>query len=211
MEDKLINLLESKADAKSILIVILLLIVGIFLLLKFIKLVKICVYVEQESGISAFTLPKIVLIAIVPTIYNVFAMLDAEVDKYFKMIAIITAVVCLVVLLWNMKSFGIIYGVMFSVMHICFGLLASVAISALAIVAVVGVVLMLFGGMSGGSVTSTSSTSTPEYVRNPDTGELIYVEKGVNGELYIEGTSTVLRQSDYSGRYIDSNGNEYIG
>lgn len=208
MEDKLNAFLNSRVDAKSILIVILLLIVGIFLFFRFIKLVKTCVYVEQESGISAFTLLKVVLIAVVPTIYNVFAMLDADVDEYFKISAIITAVACIVVLIWNVKSFGVIFGIRFSIMHICFGLFASVAISALAIIAVIGVVLMLFGGAS--SSTSSSSSSTPEYVRDPDTGELIYIEKGVNGELYKAGTSEVLRQSDYSGRYIDSDGNDFL-
>lgn len=208
MENKIVDFLMGKADLKSILLLIPFLIILIFTLILFVKLVKTCVYFEQASGIYAFTLPKVILIAAAPTIYNVFSMLDVNVDKHFKLCAVTTAIVCTIILVLNIKSFGIVYGTMFSIMHITFGLLASVAISALALVAIIGIVLMLFGGASVSS--SSYSTSSPEYVRDPDTGELVYVEKGVNGELYIEGTSKVLRKSDYPGRYIDSDNNEYI-
>lgn len=187
-------------------------VIGIIVLIAiFAFFIRTCYRLEKISGKSSHTVIKIVMIAAAPTIYIILDMLNLFLP--FKWFGIITAVMCVITVIWNVFTYGILGGLMFSFVHIVVGLIACIGLVTVVLIAVVGVALYLFaGGTAGGSVggSSVSSSSAPEYVRDPSTGETVRVEKGYNGELYVGGTSTVLRQGDYAGEYIDSNGNRYI-
>lgn len=186
---------------------------SVFLLLGILALIAVfaffvrtCYRLEIISGKPSFSVVKIIMIAAAPTVFSVLAILNVDVP--FIWFGIITAVMCVAVLVWNVLTYGILGGLMFTVVHIVFGVLAGLGIAAFVFIAIAAVALALFaGGSTGGS---SSSSSVLEYVRDPSTGEIYDVEKGVNGELYIAGTSNVLRKGDYSGEYIDSYGNRYI-
>lgn len=129
-----------------------------------------------------------------------------------KMLLMILAVIvaCVVVLVWNILTFGILGGILFSFMHIVFGLLAEISIAALIIMVLFFGILYLFGAFSVGG-TGTASGGNPHTVRDVNSGESFHVIER-NGTLYLDsgGRSGVLRQSDYAGRYIDDSGNDYI-
>lgn len=184
---------------------------AIVLIVVFAFFIRTCYRLEQISGKPSHSVIKIVMIAAAPTVYIILDILNLFLP--FKWFGIITAVMCVITVIWNVFTYGILGGLMFSVVHIVVGLIAGIGLAAVALIAVAGIALYLFsGGTEGGSAggSSVSSSSAPEYIRNPNTGETVYVEKGTNGELYIMGTSTVLRHGDYAGEYIDSNGNRYI-
>lgn len=183
----------------------------IVLIAVFAFIIRTCYRLEKISGKSSHSVIKIIMIAAAPTVYIILDILNLFLP--FKWFGIITAVLCVITVIWNVFTYGILGGLMFSVIHVTFGLIAGIGLAAVVLIAVAGVALYLFaGGTAGGSAggSSVSSSSAPEYIRNPNTGETVYVEKGTNGELYIMGTSTVLRHGDYAGEYIDSNGNRYI-
>ena len=162
---------------------------------------------ERITGKSSFSVVKIIMIAAAPTIFSVLSLLNIDVS--FKLFGIATVITCIATAVWNIFTYGILGGLMFSVVHIVFGLVAGLGIVVLIFVAIAGVVLFFFAGSSS-SAGASSGSSAPDYVRNTATGETVGVEKGANGELYIRGTSSVLRVADYSGRYFDDNGNQYI-
>ena len=166
-----------------------------------------CFKMEQTSGKPSFTAVKVIMIAAAPTVFSVLAIFDIEVP--FLWFGIITAVMGIAVIIWNILTYGIFGGLLFSFVHAVIGLIAGLGVAAVIMVGVVGLVCYFFFGNDGG--TSENSSSAPEYVRNSSTGETFEVEKGVNGQLYISGTSNVLRPSDYTGHYIDSYGNYYVG
>lgn len=179
----------------------------IVLIGAFIFIARTSFRLEKISGKPSYTIAKIIMIAVAPTIFSVLSVLN--IDLPFKWFGIATVVMCVVVAVWNIITYGILGGLFFSVVHIVLGLIASFGIVLVIFIGIAAVALYLFaGGSAGGS--SASSSSAPEYVRDPATGETVRVEKGANGELYVGGTSTVLRQGDYAGEYIDSNGNRYI-
>lgn len=169
--------------------------------------IRTCFRLERITRKPAFTVVKVIMIAIAPTIFSVLALLDINVP--FKWFGVATVIMCIATAVWNVLTYGILGGLMFTVVHIVFGVIAGLGLVALIFVAIAGVVLFFFAGGSSSSG-AASGTSAPEYVRNAATGETVYVEKGANGELYIMGTSNVLRSSDYSGRYFDDYGNQYI-
>ena len=162
---------------------------------------------ERITGKSSFSVVKIIMIAAAPTIFSVLSLLNIDVS--FKLFGIATVITCIATAVWNIFTYGILGGLMFSVVHIVFGLVAGLGIVVLIFVAIAGVVLFFFAGSSS-SAGASSGSSAPDYVRNTATGETVGVEKGANGELYIRGTSSVLRVADYSGRYFDDNGNQYV-
>ena len=172
----------------------------------FIFFVRTCFRLERISGKPAFTVVKVIMIAVAPTVFSVLALLD--IDLPFKWFGIATVAMCIITAVWNILTYGILGGLMFSVVHIVFGLLAGLGIVALVFVAIAGIALFFFAGSS--SSEGASASSAPECVRNTATGETVGIEKGANGTLYIRGTSSVLRSSDYSGHYFDDNGNQYV-
>ncbi len=171
----------------------------------FVLIARLCFRMEKISCKPAHSLVKIIMVAAAPLIFVLLSTFDVSLP--IALFIVLTIVMCIAVAVWNIITYGILGGLLFSLVHIVTGLIAGISIAALVFFAIVGVVVYFFAGtLSVGN----SSSSAPEFVRNPDTGETVPVERGANGELYIMGTSNVLRSSDYSGRYFDDNGNQYI-
>lgn len=211
MLDSLMSLLDKDTSDLSGTESAFIVIGAIGLIAVFAFFIRTCYRLEKISGKSSHSVIKIVMIAAAPTVYIILDILNISLP--FKWFGIIAAVMCVITVIWNVFTYGILGGLMFSVVHIVVGLIAGIGLAAVALIAVAGIALYLFaGGTAGGSTggSSVSSSSAPEYVRDPATGETVRVEKGYNGELYVGGTSTVLRKGDYAGEYIDSNGNRYI-
>ncbi|MGN0468010.1 MAG: hypothetical protein ACI4GY_04740 [Acutalibacteraceae bacterium] len=166
-----------------------------------------CVKIERNSGVNSHSIVKIILIATGPTIVSVLAFFGLEAPTKIGLIA---SVICAaVVTLWNIFSLGLFRGLLFSVVHIVIGFLAGMSIVAVAGIALIFGVISLFGGLSGGISGASSAGAVPEYVRNLSTGETYYVTEH-NGVLWLDECGVIIRPSDYSGRYIDDGGNEYI-
>lgn len=76
------------------------------------------------------------------------------------------------------------------------------------LVELLGFIAMAAGGSGG----TTTSTGVPSYLRDVSTNESFYTTKGANGTAYVHrnGTDIPIRETSFSGRYIDDYGNEYI-
>ncbi len=205
------EILNQKADASTFIfagIAIIGVLLGVFL---FIKLVRICFTMERQTGRSAYTLVKTILIAAAPTVYTVLALLKIDVDIPYSIFIGISIAMFLIVLIWNIKTYHILGGICFSFVHGVFGALACLGVGMLVFVGIF-LIVMLFMGESFGSSSTGNSAGAPSMIRDINNGMTYHVKKGVNGELYIEdnGRSCILRNSDYSGRYFDDMGNEYV-
>lgn len=204
------ELLNRKADASTFIVAGIAVIGVLLLVFLFIKLVKICFTMERQTGRSAYTLIKTILIAAAPTVYTVLALLEIDIDIPFSVFITISIAMFLIVLIWNIKTYHVLGGICFSVVHGVFGALACLGVGMLVFIGIFLIAMVFLGGSSG---TSTgSSTSSPSMIRDVNNGMTYHVQKGTNGELYVEdnGRSCILRSSDYSGRYFDDMGNEYV-
>lgn len=175
-------------------------------LVLFVLILKFCLRVEKESGRYAYSPIKIGMAAVSPLVFTVTSLLNIEIPLLIFVIAAV--VLCLVILIWNIVTYRFFAGILFSVVHIVAGLLAGMSIAALVLVIVLLVLLFLFGGAGA----SAGGSGVPSRVRDVNNGMTYQVVTGANGEAYIEdnGRSCILRSSDYSGRYIDDYGNEYV-
>lgn len=211
MIDKITGLLTEKVGFESIAIFIGGVILCFFIIWLFIVIAKACFEVERISGKSSHTLLKTVIIALIPTVNSIAGVFDFDSIIPEKLLLAAYIIPCVIVAIWNIIVYGLIRGAMFTVVHIVFGGIASLGVSALIFIAIAAVVLFLFGGSVGGSA-STSGGSAPSMVRDVNNGKVYNVVKGVNGELYIEdhGRSCILRSSDYGGEYFDDYGNRYV-
>lgn len=205
------DLMDQEADFKSIILVCLAVIAAVALILIFIKIVRICFTMEQQTGKSAHTLIKTIMIAIAPTIFTVLSLLKIEISVPFSVFIGISVVMFIIAAIWNIKTYGILGGLCFSLVHGVFGALACIGIGTLVFVGIGLILVLIFGGSGAGSG-SSSGSGAPTMIRDVNNGMTYHVVKGVNGELYVEdnGRSCILRSSDYSGRYFDDNGNEYV-
>lgn len=211
MIDKIKGLLTEKVGFGSIGIFLIVVLVCLLVLFFFYILVKASFNVERMSGRPSHTLVKTGIIALIPTIYSIMGILDFDYLIPEKILIPVCIIPCIIVAIWDFLVYGPIGGLMFTIVHIVFGVIASLGISALIFIVIAGVVLMFFGGSVGGSA-SSSGSSAPSLVRDVNNGQVYHVVKGVNGELYIEdhGRSCILRSSDYSGQYFDDYGNRYV-
>lgn len=203
------DLMNKDADATSILLVALALIAIIVLILIFIKNVRICFTMENQTGKSAHTLIKTGMIAVAPTIFTVLSLLKIDIPVPFPVFIGISVVMFFIVVIWNIKTYHLLGGLAFSVVHGVFGALACLGVGMLVFVGIFLIAMLFLGGSP---CSSTSQTSSPSMIRDVNNGMTYHVQKGVNGELYVEdnGRSCILRASDYSGKYFDDMGNEYI-
>ncbi len=212
---KISDLLEKEVSSGSILLIVLCVIFFLILAYGFYILTKACFELERISKRNSFNLIKSIIIAAAPIIYGTAGFLGFE--KYIPVtLIIIISIICFVVVsVWNFRTFGPIGGIMFSLMHLVFGALASLAALSIVYLIVFAVVFFFFGKSIGeptGGATN-SSGGVPEYVRDRSNGMLYHVITGANGSLYIEdnGRNTLLMTDpDYDGCYYDSEGNEYI-
>lgn len=170
---------------------------------------KYCFKTEKKLGCSAYTALKIALIAIPLSVFTVLSMFEINIPQ--PIIIIVTAVICIGVIIWNIFSFGVFTGIRFSFLHLTSGIIAGVSIAALVFGVIIFVILFFFGAFSITDSGGTASGGIPHTVRDVNSGESFHVIE-MNGTLYLDsgGRSGVLRPSDYAGRYIDDSGNDYI-
>jgi|GEM_PF-3025401 len=178
---------------------------GILFLVVFIVAARLCHNFAVNTEKRPLSAVKIGCVAIAPCVAMFVGMF--HIDIPIKYIIAATVIISVIVLVWNLFTFGIFGGLLFSFVHIVAGVLAGLSVAGLVIAVIALIAVALFGGSSG-SIGSGSSQSV-DNVRNLQTGEVFHVTKGVNGIMYING-STILRASDYAGRFIDDNGNQYI-
>lgn len=170
-------------------------------------LVRMCHNFAFNTGKQPHSALKIGLIALAPFLTMVVAMFQIEIPYRYCLILMILCSV--IVLIWNLTTLGVFGGILFSVMHIVAGFLAGVSVAAMIIVGIFAIILIFFG--EGGSIdTSENSSVSGNCVRDLETGEVFYVETGINGVKYVKDRDAVLRNSDYSGQFFDDNGHRYV-
>lgn len=162
---------------------------------------------EKYSGRASHTIAKTILIAFFPTVLGALELFKIEVPVPEKLFIVLTVVTGVIVVIWNFIVYGWIGGIMFSIVHAVFGLLASLGMVSLVMIAIVLVVLFFAGAVGGSPAGSSGSNVTS--VRNVKTGQVYNVSVGANGETYIAGGGRLYTDEDYSGYYYDSYGNEY--
>lgn len=172
-------------------------------------LFRICRRIENQSGKAALSALKVGMIALAPFIVFVAAFFKISIPYHY---AVIGMIVCsVIVLIWNIISFGPVGGILFSLLHIILGVFAGIGVGSLIVVIIAGGILYFVAGSGGGGASSGTTGSVPSHVRDVATDQIYYVVQGVNGMPYLpERGDCILRSSDYSGRYFDDNGNQYI-
>lgn len=178
------------------------------IIVLFIFLFIFCIKFEKYSGVKSFLAVKTIMVALFPTIYGLINLSENRVS--FTGFGVITVIMCIIVLLWNAFSYGLIYGLAFSFIHIVSGLVMSVGI----VVLIFGIIATVFLSFftEGGGPGKLSNQGKPDGVRDLATNEIYDVTVGGNGCLYLNsgGRDSVLYCGDYRDRYFDGNGNQYI-
>lgn len=204
------DIFSQKADGKTFLLAGLGIIGVLLAVVLFILLVKTCLAIERNTRKSAHSLIKTLLIALAPSVYTILALLNIEVAIPFSIFIAISVVMFIIVTIWNIKSFGILGGIFFSIMHGVLGALACIGIGLLVFVGIFLIIAVFFGGSSGSVTGNSGGSGAPSSVRNIRTGQVYTVSSGANGNLYLAGTSCVLYPDpDYQGKYYDDQGNDY--
>ena len=177
----------------------------IAVLLLFFSL-RACVRYSKLTGIQAHSVIKILLFASGPLFVSVLAIFHIEIPYVIPII--LTVITGLVVVVWNILSFGAGYGILFSVLHLAAGFFVGLGIGGIILMGVFIVALLLIRpfDLPGGSGAGTASS----YVHDVQTNESFYVTemKGVQ-QIQRNGDWVVIRPGVYAGRYIDDYGNEY--
>ncbi len=176
-------------------------------LLVGIWMIRVCMEILRLTGKSSFTVPKIIIVAVAPTVYYLSEILDFEVNS--TLIIILTVAACIIVSVWNLVSFGPLGSIFFSILHIAGGLIAGFGVAAMVFV----VIALVAAFFIGGSASSSSGTSggRPSSVVDVKTGQGYYTDTDASGALRLpEKGNAILRPSSYAGRYFDDYGNEYI-
>lgn len=179
----------------------------LFVLLNifFIRLGRVIV---ATSGKTSFTVIKIIMVALFPTILNIAALFNY--DLSLGIILILTAVMSIIVVVWNLLTFGLAKGLLLSYLHIVGGIVAGLMIASFVLLGIVMIIMIFIKPFEMPS--TGNSGSPPEYVRDLNTGETYYVNTNASGELTIDTSNgyRVLRPGDYAGRYVDGFGGSYI-
>lgn len=194
--------------------------VGAVAVLALMGFIGYCIYkYDKTENCNSKTLIKTFIFSAVPAALTLMDNMLRGQD-WVKMIPFI--IMTFVIVIWNIKSVGFARGLLFSVFHMTAGTIAGWIIGGLLLkliplAIVIGVLYWFFGGKirlgSGGTTTDNTQHTVyvPEMVENVSTGEQFYVTKGaMNDNLYLNNGDIVIRPSDYAGRYVDKNGNEYI-
>lgn len=208
MIERIKQMLAGETSVSSIGLLAVLFIVSLILLFLFYIIIKACRSVEAMSGRPAHTLIKTIIIAAIPTVCGVLELIGVEISISHNIIWACVIGACVLVAVWNFKVYGPIGGVMFTVMHVVFGVVASFGVFAVVFMLIFIAVLFLVGK----PVDPSTSNSSPSTVTNVATNERYHVTKGVNGESYINlnGADAILRPGAFAGRFIDDYGNEYM-
>lgn len=208
MKNKIFELLSKEASGTEIVLIC----IGSILFIAFtLFLIKVCKDFVKASGRDSHSIIKIIMIALFPLIFNVTAIFNYVLPT--KLIFLLTAVMCVIVVIWNLRVYGPIGGLMLSYLHILGGLLAGLFIAAFVLMAVFFVIMLLTGSFNiSGAGSSASSSGAPEYIRDVNTNESFYVHdfKGASMQIIRNGDYIVVYPSDYAGRYHDNYGHNYI-
>lgn len=210
---KISDLLDKEVSTGSIFLIILCIILFLIIALGFYILTKACFFIERKSQKPALNLIKSLIIASAPVVYGTAGLIGFEKYIPIKLVIIISIICFIFVSVWDFKTYGPINGIMFSIMHLIFGALASLAALSLVYLILFAVVFFFFGkGAIESPGGGTGHGGAPEFVKDRSTGILYHVTTGANGNLYIDdnGRSCLLMaDSDYDGCYYDSDGHEY--
>lgn len=183
----------------------------LFVLLN-IFLIKAGRAIVATSGKTSFSFLKITMIALAPTVFNIAAVFNYELP--LNIIIVITAIMCIIVIMWNFLSYGLFRGLLLSYLHIVGGIVSGLMIAAFVFLALFMIVMMFVKPFELPS--AGNNGAPPEYVRDLNTGETYYVDTNASGELIINknGSIRILRPEscmDTEKRYVDGFGGNYIG
>lgn len=147
------------------------------------------------------------MVALFPTIFNIAAVFNRVLPM--NIIFILTAVMCVIVAVWDFLVYGPIGGLLFSYLHILGGIISGLLIASLVFMAFFIILITIIRPLE---LPSTGSSGTPpEYVRDLSSGETFYVTSSASGDLQIDrGGYIVLYPSGYAGEYVDNYNHRYI-
>ena len=178
---------------------------AVIFLALFLIAARLCHNLSVNTGTKSHSAVKIGLVALAPCVFMFVGMFHINIPYAVIVVGVVAASVA--VLLWNLKSYGLFGGLLFSVVHIVAGVMAGLSVGGLIVAAVCLAVMAFFGFSSSGGGAAGGDVSA---VRDLATGEVFHVTKGVNGSLYLTARDCILRTADGAGRYFDDNGNQYI-
>ncbi len=210
MTERIKQMLGGKTTVSDLGLLAALVIGALLMLFIFYIIVKACKRVEKMSGRPAHNLLKTVIIAAIPTVCGVLELFGINICIPNNIIWACVIGACIFVAVWNFKVYGPIGGIMFTIVHVVFGVVASFGVLSMVFMLIFIVAFFLFGGEIVPK--GTTPSSVPSSVMNVATRERYHVSKGTNGDPYIilNGDWTRLRPGVYEGRYIDDYGNEYM-
>ena len=205
------NVLELFTKQASGSEIILICIGSVLLIALTIFLIKVCKDFVKMSGKKSYSIVKIILIALFPTIFNIAAVFNYLLPM--KLIFLLTLIMCIVVVVWNLRVYGPVGGLMLSFLHIVGGLVSGLMIAAFVLMIVFFVIMLVTGSFNiADTGSSTSDGGVPEYVQDINTNETFYVHdfKGASMKIIRNGDYIVIRPGDYAGRYYDDYGHFYL-
>lgn len=209
MWDKITEFLNSDVSGLSSGTIFFAFIVAAIAIVAFIFLVKTCLKIEKISGRKAFSLVKIIMVALFPTVFNLAALVRWEIP--LSVIGVLTVILCAAVFAWNLLTYGLVCGLMFTIMHIVTGFALSLGIAAL-VFGVAAIAIMSPLAKEAVKVPSPeASGETPDGVCDVNTGENFDIMVGANGSLFLNsgGRDSVLYPGESLNSYYDSDGNRY--
>lgn len=212
MAEKIDALLNKQVGFEGIFYIIGLSVLAILAVFLIIFLLRVAFHIERLRKKSAHTIIKSIIIGIVPAIYLIIEGLEVSTTFPFSVAATITAIAILVVAVWNFLSFGLLGAFVLTFAQCVYSALLVLGVLsivyAIAAILIIGAIFLFSGGSGGGE---TGSSGVPSHLRDPSTGENFYTTTGANGQPYVRrhGSELPLHMTSY-GRWIDSNGNEYV-
>lgn len=178
-----------------------LIILGAFLFVCLnIFFIKVCKNMVAYTGINSHSYIKLIMIALFPTIFNIAAVFKTVLP--INLFFVLTAIMCLIVVIWNCVAYGILGGLIFSFLHIVGGISAGLLIAGFLFMIVVMIVVLFAAKPEVKKVGSISDTVS---------GETFDVLTDESGVPYINrGGERLLLHNYDSGRYYDDYGNIYM-
>lgn len=191
---------------------------------------------KNKNRKSMHSIIKIFLITIGRISFNAVGYWAARLEKKGVVIAnpeipvIIFSAIVILVIIWNFCTIDRGYKISMTIIHMSLGIYFGAVLTKNFFTSIIMLILILwFGNSSGSSAVNANSVnnsaddsdfsfsghseaSVPSRIRDIKTQEGFHVTKDMSGQLRIErnGTSIIIRGSDYSGRYFDDYGNEYV-
>jgi len=208
MSDKINELLQKEVGFAGFFYIIGLCLLAVFIIYLIIKAIRTAYIIEAVNKTSAHSLFKSILIGIVPALYFGLSKIDVTIPK--SIVLIITAVILLIVAIWNFSSFGVFGSIVLTFVQCIYALLTALCVMSVAFIIAAGIVAFI--AMYSGGIVDPDSGTAPSILRDVRTNETFHVSTHPDGtaRLNRNGTYVLLRPTDYSGRYRDDYGNEYV-